>query len=143
MKILGSIVLLVVAIPIATVLWQLNFITVVVPEEFSGPIGIVQRQEGIKPDGFWKWKSYKIDGSGLLVVSDNDPFFDWHSIQAKSEGKIRNRNLIELGTHYVAPIQNEKDRDERGITFLWIGTQDEVDGELLKALEAKIRKNEV
>jgi hypothetical protein len=55
-------------------------ITIVVPEDFVGDFSIVRHREiGIEPqfeDGHWV---FRIPESGSLTISDDHPFYVWHS----------------------------------------------------------------
>jgi hypothetical protein len=84
---IAAVALLVVLLFLGPILWQMTFITFVIPKDFSGPITATYDMKGVDGSGVLKWRRYAIPADGKLRLKDVKPLYDWHVLKAvRSDG---------------------------------------------------------
>ena len=129
-----------------------HLITLNIPNDFHGPIAIIERENGVEPIGFWMWKEYTVPDDGVLTLKEIEPFFDWHTFTIKREDGRRvheirknteNRDgFWRMGTHWKMNMDSnttQKEKDENAVMPIWIGNVDDIDSKSIEDYVERIR----
>jgi hypothetical protein len=74
--------------------WSTSFITLKIPDDFTGPILIKHSPVGSEGRGFWKWRVYDVPSEGIVRTIDIERFYNWHVLKAER----RNGTMIAVHT---------------------------------------------
>lgn len=146
-------VLCVVVVVVGWTLWDMTFVTFDVPDDFSGPLAVIERRDGQIATGFWKWKRYEVRSSGVLAISDSTWLYHWHILTIRRESgvsidELRERNTTKsgywaFGTRWRMQFDettSDFERRQNAISFYWIGKLSEMNARALDRMETEIRE---